>query len=173
MPRREIISRVAGTPQPSPTLRPLCAADAEELRRIRREPDVRRWWGAVEPNFPLDGGSTTTRWVIEMDGAVAGLVQFSEENGPRYRHASIDIFLDPTWHNRGVGSLVIRRTVDYLVSERGHHRVTIDPAAENAAAIRAYEKVGFRPVGILRRYERDDETGEWRDGLLMEFLAAD
>jgi hypothetical protein len=53
----------------------------------------------------------------------------------------------------------------------GHHRITIDPAAENAAAIRAYEKVGFRPVGVMRRYERDVDGDGWHDGLLMELLA--
>ena len=43
--------------------------------------------------------------------------------------------------------------------------------AANAAAIRAYEKAGFRPVGVMRRYERDTGGGGWHDGLLMELLA--
>ena len=46
----------------------------------------------------------------------------------------------------------------------------IDPAADNVAAIRAYEKVGFRPVGVMRQYERLP-GGEWHDGLLMDLLA--
>jgi aminoglycoside 6'-N-acetyltransferase len=58
----------------------------------------------------------------------------------------------------------------HLVSDRGHHRLTIDPAAQNARAIRCYEKVGFRPVGILREYWRDAD-GVWRDGLFMDLLA--
>ena len=33
-------------------------------------------------------------------------------------------------------------------------------------------KVGFRPVGVMRRYERGPD-GEWHDGLLMELLAED
>ncbi len=56
------------------------------------------------------------------------------------------------------------------VDERGHHRCTIDPAADNTPAIRAYEKVGFRPVGVMRGYWRSP-SGEWRDGLLMDLLA--
>ncbi len=40
-------------------------------------------------------------------------------------------------------------------------------------AIRAYEKVGFRPVGIMRRYEPDVGGRGWHDGLLMELLAGD
>ena len=48
----------------------------------------------------------------------------------------------------------------------------IDPAADNAAAIRCYEKVGFRPVGIMRAYERGAD-GTLHDGLLMDLLADD
>ena len=57
----------------------------------------------------------------------------------------------------------------HLFEERGHHRLTIDPAADNTTAIRAYERVGFRAVGIMRRYERGPD-GVWRDGLLMDML---
>ena len=46
----------------------------------------------------------------------------------------------------------------------------IDPAADNVAAIRCYTKVGFRPVGVMRQYERGPD-GTWHDGLLMEMLA--
>jgi aminoglycoside 6'-N-acetyltransferase len=49
-------------------------------------------------------------------------------------------------------------------------RLTIDPAADNVPAIRSYTKVGFRPVGVLRRYERGP-GGDWHDGLLMDLLA--
>lgn len=66
---------------------------------------------------------------------------------------------------------MVRRTARHLIEERGHHRITIDPAASNAAAIRTYSKVGFRTVGILREYERDADGGRWRDGLLMDLLA--
>jgi len=58
----------------------------------------------------------------------------------------------------------------HLADERGHHRITIDPAVDNTRAVRAYAKVGFRPVGVLRRYEILPGGG-FRDGLLMEVLA--
>jgi aminoglycoside 6'-N-acetyltransferase len=47
--------------------------------------------------------------------------------------------------------------------------LTIDPAAANETAIRVYTKVGFRPVGVLRNYERAAD-GTWHDGLLMDLL---
>ena len=54
--------------------------------------------------------------------------------------------------------------------DRGHHRFTIDPAAGNERAIRCYAAVGFKPVGLMREYERVD-SGPWHDGLLMDLLA--
>ena len=58
----------------------------------------------------------------------------------------------------------------HLIHDRGHHRLTIDPAAHNERAIRCYEKVGFKRVGIMREYWLDPE-GVWRDGLLLDLLA--
>lgn len=92
---------------------------------------------------------------------------------PKYRHATIDVFLAPALHGRGLGSEAVRQVVDHLVEERGHHRITIDPAVANRGAVRAYEKAGFRPVGVMRSYERDADGRGWHDGLLMELLAGD
>jgi aminoglycoside 6'-N-acetyltransferase len=154
-------------------LRPLEHRDTPELRRIHSLPEVARWWDAPADDFPGGDDSDSTRLVIEVDGVVAGLIQFGEEEEPKYRHAAIDIFLDPRFQGRGIGTEAVRRVARHLIDERGHHRLTIDPAADNVAAIRAYEKVGFKPVGVMREYERDHDGAGWHDGLLMELLARD
>jgi aminoglycoside 6'-N-acetyltransferase len=151
-------------------LRPLAERDVDDLLRIHAAPEVRRWWDAPDEGFPLGDDPDSTRLVIEVGGRVAGMVQFSEELDPKYRHASIDVFLDPAFHGRGIGTEAVRRVARLLIDERGHHRITIDPAADNAAAIRSYEKAGFRPVGVMRRYERDAGGDGWHDGLLMELV---
>jgi aminoglycoside 6'-N-acetyltransferase len=155
------------------TLRPLAAGDEAELLRIHSTPEVRRWWDAPDEGFPWTDEPETTRMTIEVDGAVAGMIQFHEDLTPKYRHAGIDLFLDPALHGRGVGTEAVRQVVRHLIDERGHHRIVIDPAATNAAAIRSYEKVGFKPVGIMRRYERDAGGEGWHDGMLMELLAGE
>ncbi len=153
-------------------LRPLAEGDEAELRRIHETPEVVRWWDVPEEGFPWDEPEAV-RLTIEVDGAVAGLIQFGEELEPKYRHAWIDLFLDPALHGRGLGTEAVRRVVRHLVEERGHHRITIDPATANVAAIRAYERAGFTPVGVMRRYERDVGGGGWHDGLLMELVVED
>ncbi len=65
---------------------------------LRDEP---QWEGLV--GRPITDDPEATRLTIEVDGAVAGLIQFSEELDPKYRHASIDLFLDPALHRRGWG----------------------------------------------------------------------
>jgi aminoglycoside 6'-N-acetyltransferase len=154
-------------------LRPLAEGDEGELRRIHRTPEVMRWWDAPDEGFPWSDEPEATRLTIVVDGAVAGLVQFHEELEPRYRHAAIDLFLDPALHGDGLGSQAVRQVVRDLIDNRGHHRITIDPATGNVAAIRAYEKVGFIPVGVMRRYERDVGGEGWHDALLMELLAGE
>jgi aminoglycoside 6'-N-acetyltransferase len=153
-------------------LRPLAEGDEAELRRIHATPEVVRWWDVPDEDFPWDEPEST-RLTIEVDGKVAGLIQFWEELEPKYRHAGIDLFLDPALHGRGLGTAAVRCVVRHLIDDRGHHRVTIDPAAANVAAIRAYEKVGFERVGVMRRYERDAGGDGWHDGLLMELLAGE
>ena len=158
------------------TLRPPADADVPRLTAILIHPDVAVWWGRwdedrVRREF-VDPGDDSVPFAIEVDGEVIGLIQYGEENEPDYRHAGIDIFLDPTRHGRGLGADAVRTLARHLFADRGHHRLTIDPAAHNERATRSYARVGFRPVGIMRRYERGPD-GAWHDGLLMDLLPED
>ena len=108
--------------QPCMILRPLADGDEAELRRIHATPEVMRWWDIPSEGFPWADEPEASRLTIEVDGAVAGLIQFTEELDPKYRHARIDLFLDPALHGRGLGTEAVRRVVRHLVDERGHHR---------------------------------------------------
>jgi aminoglycoside 6'-N-acetyltransferase len=155
---------------PRVTLRPARSEDVARLTSIRREPEVARRWGDLEDGEMEKFVSEQGTFVIEAGGEVIGAIQYAEEADPMYRHAGIDIYLTTSTHGRGLGSEAVRVLARYLIRERGHHRLTIDPAADNEAAIGAYAKVGFRPVGVMRSYERGPD-GTWHDGLLMELLA--
>jgi aminoglycoside 6'-N-acetyltransferase len=140
---------------------------------ILREPEVARRWGQpAEAEIREDFIDTELGFVIELEGEIVGAIQYDENDAPMYKSAGIDLFVTTPRHGQGIGTDAVRTLARYLVDVRGHHRITIDPAADNAAAIRCYEKVGFRPVGVLRSYERGPDGG-WHDGPLMDLLAAE
>ncbi len=144
-----------------------------DLLRILRTPEVSaRWAQPDDADWPFDDPDTVA-YAVFQDGRVRGYIQYGEETDLDYRHASIDIFLDPAVHGRGLGRDAVRAMARHLVHDRGHHRIVIDPAADNEAAIRCYRAAGFRPVGIMRRYERDADGNGWHDGVLMDLLADD
>lgn len=157
-------------------LRTTTAEDKAALVAIRSLDQVRRWWrgGDLEAEFDDDlADHAVERLTIERrDGHVIGLIQFAEEDDPDYRHAGIDIYIDPRHHRQGFASDAIRTLTAYLFGRRGHHRLTIDPSVDNEAAIACYAGVGFRRVGVMRSYERRPD-GTWGDGLLMELVAED
>ena len=145
--------------------------DVDRLLQIRTEPEVARRWGSddIEEEISEQFIGADDAFVIEVEGEVVGSIQCHEENDPMYRHAGVDIFLTTSRHGEGLGTEAVRVLARHLFEGRGHHRLTIDPAADNTAAIRAYERVGFRKVGIMRKYERGPD-GVWHDGLLMDML---
>lgn len=153
------------------TLRPLEPADVDRLAaEITADETTAPWWG--------DDPEKVKRWLtdgdthafsIDVGDSQVGVISYEEENDPDYRFAGIDISVLAPYAGRGLGPDALRTLARHLFETRGHHRIHIDPAAKNHNAIRAYEKVGFRPVGIMRRYERGPD-GEWRDALLMDLL---
>ena len=156
-------------------LRPLIVEDVPRLVEIGRQPEVARWWTSITPDqltAKAEGRDDAPGLAVVVDGRVVGMIQYGEEDDPEYRSASIDIFLSTEVHGRGLGTDAVRTLARWLVRERGHHRVTIDPAVENSAAVRAYEKAGFRPVGVMREYWTDP-SGVRHDGLLMDLLASE
>lgn len=159
---------------PRVTLRAPVPEDLEPIAAIQAEPDVSRWWppdDAEELHHLLFApDADVVPWVIEHEGRVVGFIQDWEETDPDYRHAGIDLFLSTAAQGQGLGPEAIRTLAAHLIDERGHHRLTIDPAAANERAIRVYTRVGFRPVGVMRAYQRTADGG-WEDGLLMEMLA--
>lgn len=152
-------------------LRPLVESDLDAVVAMLAEPEVARWWGRYDAERTrrelLDDAESETL-AIEVGGALAGVLLVSEENDPDYRHAALDISIATELQGRGLGREALRLAIDHLRA-RGHHRVTIDPSAGNEPAIRCYAAVGFKPVGLMRRYWRAPD-GSWRDGLLMDLL---
>jgi aminoglycoside 6'-N-acetyltransferase len=131
---------------------------------------VARWWNPAPDDWPLEEEPDLHRLAVVVDGELAGYIQFWEDPDPSSRHADVDIFLGPDAQGRGLGTEAMRAVVRHLIEDRGHHRITLGTSVDNARAIRVYEKVGFRKVGVLRKATRRHLSGEWEDELLMELV---
>ena len=112
----------------------------------------------------------TTPYVIELEGRGRRLGPVVGRGGARLPACHDRHLRGPGRHDAGVGTDAVRTLARHLITDHGHHRIEIDPAADNDPAIRCYTKVGFRPVGIRRRSERGTD-GSWHDALLMDLLA--
>lgn len=149
-------------------LEPLDVRHVARLRTLHQQSGVVKWWGPMEDGFPFDEAESQ-RFAIVV-GEVAGLIQWGDDSTDETRHAYVDIFVGDDFAGRGIGTEAMRLLIRRLVDEHRYHRITLDPAVENAAAIRSYEKAGFRAVGTFRRSYREPESGEWRDELMMELI---
>ena len=155
-------------------LRPATPADVLDLVTIRATPEVQARWGGADDLAAeiLDDlvAPELHLLVIQRADRIVGAIQWQASEDPVYRHAGIDLYVDPAFHGRGLGTDAMRTLARHLIHDHRHHRLVVDPAADNVAAIRCYTKVGFRPVGVMRQYERGLD-GTWHDGLLMDLLA--
>jgi aminoglycoside 6'-N-acetyltransferase len=150
-------------------LEPLDVAHVKRLRELHEQPGVLQWWGAMEPGFPFDEPESQ-RFAIVADGEIVGVIQWGDNSYEETRHAYVDIFVGDDFAGRGIGTAAMRQMTNRLVEDHGYHRIILDPAVENVAAIRSYEKAGFRRVGVFKRSYRHEQSGEWRDELMMELV---
>lgn len=141
--------------------------DVEAIVRLLADPEVVRWWGTTGASAVRE--ELADSFVVLVGDEVAGWLQFHEETEPEWRFVSFDIAVADAFQGQGHGPQALRLAIRHFV-EGGHHRFTIDPAVGNERAIKAYAAVGFKPVGVLRRYEIL-AGGGYRDGLLMDLLA--
>lgn len=153
-------------------LRPMQKADVDEIWEMISHPSVRQWWGNETRQDVADylTDLEIEVWAIEKNGVLVGMVQSYEELTPDYKHAGMDITLSLEYQGKGYGPKALSLIAKYLFEQKGHHRLVIDPDADNARAIAAYAKIGYKPVGIMRQYARDVGKKGWHDGLLMDLL---
>jgi aminoglycoside 6'-N-acetyltransferase len=157
----------------------LARSDLPTVRRWLNTPHVYEWWGRhagpgalggpgedaateaeVEEKYGqvMDHDPSTHRFIIELDAAPIGLIQWShlrdsEECARQIGEdpttaAEIDLLIgEPGAINRGLGTRAIDAFVTTIVFRQPDvTRVVAGPARNNARSIRAFEKAGFRRV---------------------------
>ncbi len=147
------------------SFRRLLTSDLGLMHRWLNAPHVRRWWYAegtslkeIEDHYlpAIEGGEATKLFLILHSGEPIGFVQsyrISAEDDETYatlvdveNSAGVDLFIgEPEYLYRGLGQQIVRRFLyEEVFSDPGVEVCIIGPEPENTAAIRAYEKAGFR-----------------------------
>ncbi|MFI7388884.1 GNAT family N-acetyltransferase [Streptomyces sp. NPDC049813] len=182
----------AASPNPAPfshkpvltgdrtVLRPFTEEDAEVMAVILRDPELlyftggdpapfsdahlRSWYGsrgAQEDRLDL---AVTDRATGELVGEVV-----LNEWEPAHRRCTFRTLIGPRGRGRGLGTEAVRLVVGHGFEALGMHRIELAAYADNARALRVYEKAGFVLEGVRRHVELRD--GVWRDEVLMAVLA--
>lgn len=73
-----------------------------------------------------------------------------------------NVAVDPDWHRRGIGTQVVAAMIRGAVAA-GSTAMTLEVRVSNTAARQLYQRFGFAPAGLRRRYYSDN--GE--DALIM------
>lgn len=161
-------------------LRPLEPEDAESLWRWGGDPEVVRWMGAGYPESlaqltkrhlerETNSYSTTLMGVETLEeGRLVGAVRLRDTE-PELGSAELDIWIgEKDQWGRGLASDAMRVMCRYGFEEMRLHRITLWVVADNTAARRVYEKVGFVQEGVARDGFR--RGGKWYDMVMMGLL---
>ncbi len=161
----EVSGKAGGIDPRGITFRELRAPDLPLMHRWLNAPHVRRWWYTEGSSYKeieehylpgIEGRDATKLFLILHENSPIGFVQsyrISAEDDETYaglveveNAAGVDLFIgEPEYLYRGLGSHAIRRFIsEHVFSDPEIEACVIGPEPNNAAAIRAYAKAGFR-----------------------------
>jgi phosphinothricin acetyltransferase len=182
-PRRTVLEQVRESAPPWPagytrfpgvvcSIREMCAADWDDIRRIYREgiADGNATFEAEAPSWERwDAGHVRSCRLVAANGErTFGWAALSPTSGrPAYAGvAEVSIYVERDARGRGVGSALLAELV--AASEReGFWTLQAGIFPENEASLALHAKHGFRVIGRRERPGRM-KNGRWRDVLLLE-----
>lgn len=90
--------------------------------------------------------------IAVANGEVAGFVTFSGGSRVRKRHAGeMGIAVRQKYWKKGIGNRLLEAVIEWAESTKVVRKINLLTRADNANAIRLYEKYGFVKEGILTR----------------------
>lgn len=117
---------------------------------------------------PLAGEADGFTLVAEIDGACAGVVSVRREARHKCRHKALlyRMYVAEVQSGQGVGRLLLNRAIERARDIDGLRHLNLTVLADNAAARRLYESVGFADFAL----EPDAvfAAGRYRDEVQMK-----
>ncbi|MGA2881707.1 MAG: GNAT family protein [Bryobacteraceae bacterium] len=141
------------------SLRPLTEEAAPRMLAWMQQPDVAEGIGLTRtPSMERTlswilsarDSETVRAWMVQIDGDHVGNVVLDQIEA-RAATGRLSVYLGSAEaRNKGIGTTAIYRALEYAFSAEHLYKVWLTVHAENAAAIRAYRKLGFQIEGTLR-----------------------
>lgn len=114
---------------------------------------------------------TRRYWVIEVDGVLAGDIEFNHIHRGTWQTANVGYLVDAPLRGQGVATTALHLVIREAFDELRLHRIDAGVLVTNVASQRVLEKTGFRRIGVLERHFFI--AGEWRDHLWYELIGPD
>lgn len=141
-------------------LRPVTPEDLTLLESWLRQPHALEWWGddvlgSLEEIIEAAEGVDTEPLIVELDGTPIAYLEIYDphlEDDHPYQDQpfgtlGLDLTIgDPALIGRGHGTAILQQLSEQLFEE-GAPQLLVDPHPDNARAIRAASKAGFREIG--------------------------
>lgn len=158
-------------------VRRMSDADYEGLREIRLE-SLRLHPDCFSAELEVEEAFTREQWLSRLssavtfggfaDGAFNGVVVFAKPSSKKTRHTGElgAMYVRAAVRGTGLADALIDAVVDHAVNEVEQLKLTVN--AENARAIKLYERHGFRTIG---KYPNSLRVGDRNYEELIMFRA--
>lgn len=135
-----------------PVIEPLAEAHLADVLKIERECFPAPW---TEAMFRQEVEETwlSRSFVALLDGHVVGYIIAWFLRGEVH---VLNVAVSAAHQRRGIGRKLMTHVIE-LGQQSEHYMVTLEVRASNDPAKLLYVTMGFAPVGIRRRYYRDND----------------
>lgn len=155
----------------------LSVDDLERLHKWLLSPHVKGWYDHGKQTFEdvekkytprIKGESPTSCFQILFNDTPIGQIQmYKINNYPEYKQAlqidenaaGVDLFIgEKEFQHKGLGSIIIRKFLkEFVFTKLAVESCIIAPHPNNIAAIKAYQKAGFKHIKTIVNPEGEEE----------------
>jgi ribosomal protein S18 acetylase RimI-like enzyme len=111
------------------------------------------------------------RMVALADGSVVGYLALIPGVGWSSHVGELRLVVDPSSRGKGLGRSLARHGLSYAL-QSGLTKVYVEVVADQTAAIRMFDAIGFEGEALLKEHDRD-RNGDLRDLLILSHAVSD